>query len=199
MSTTLLGLIGPKNSGKSTLAKTLSISGFNIIPFAGCLKSMLKTMLSYQGVNEDEIEDRINGSLKEIPCEYFSGQTTRFLMQTLGTEWGRDIIHPQLWLEIWERKVNHLLSENLKIVCDDVRFVNEGELIQKLGGKLIYINRKGVVFSDHISENEFLKLSLDLIIQNPIEIGSKIESEMGKNMLFDELQQKYHMKFGEYL
>lgn len=199
MSINLLGLIGPKNSGKSTLAKTLSISGFNIVPLAGCLKSMLKTMLQYQGVSMIESEDYINGKFKELPCEYFNGQTPRFIMQTLGTEWGRDIIHPNLWLEIWKRKVNHLLSENLKIVCDDVRFINEGELIQKLGGKLIYINRKGTLFSNHISENEFLKLIPDLIISNPIEIGSKIESEMGKNMLFDELQQKYHIKFGEYL
>ena len=60
-------------------------------------------------------------------------------MQTLGTEWGRDCIYPGIWTDLWVRG----LVEFPAIVCDDVRFPNEVEMIRKIGGVIVKIERPG--------------------------------------------------------
>lgn len=66
----------------------------------------------------------------------------RKLLQWLGTEWGRDTISESLWVSLWKSAANdlHFSFKNILIVCDDVRFDNEGETIKSLGGKIIRIN-----------------------------------------------------------
>jgi hypothetical protein len=55
--------------------------------------------------------------------------TPRFMMQTLGTEWGRKIIHPEIWLLAWKRSVEELGAYG-NVVVDDVRFPNELEIVK---------------------------------------------------------------------
>jgi hypothetical protein len=50
-------------------------------------------------------------------------------MQTLGTEWGRKIIHPEIWLLAWKNSVEELGAYG-NVVVDDVRFPNELAIIQ---------------------------------------------------------------------
>ena len=197
----LIGLIGPKFSGKSTLAQELVTTlNFIRLPFAKHLKDMLRTFLTNQGLSPEEVIEWIDGNLKETPCPYIENKTPRFAMQTLGTEWGRDLISQNLWINSWRRSAEVLLQKQLKVVCDDVRFKNEGELIQSLGGKLIFIHRKGTFIGEHHSEKEFLELTPDLHIHNSMIINSRYEGEQfGKNNLFYELQNRWHTKYGEYL
>jgi hypothetical protein len=62
--------------------------------------------------------------------------TPRMLMQMLGTEFGRDMVHPNLW-------VNALMNEykRQKWLVTDVRFFNEAKAIKDRGGILIRVNR----------------------------------------------------------
>lgn len=74
--------------------------------------------------------------------------TPRLLLQLLGTEAGRNIIHPNIW-------VNALMSEYIpystrgssyeleesKWIITDMRFPNELEAVKKRGGITIRINR----------------------------------------------------------
>lgn len=123
-----VGLVGVMRSGKTTVADYLCQSyGFTRIKFADPLKDMLRSL----GLNEDEIE----GDLKMQPCNLLMGQTPRHAMQTLGTEWGRNMIHPNLWTRAWsERAGRHQL-----VVADDCRFPNEVDEIRRQAGKLIRI------------------------------------------------------------
>lgn len=64
--------------------------------------------------------------------------TPRMLMQMLGTEFGRDMVHPNLW-------VNSLMNEykRQKWLITDVRFPNEAKAIKDRGGILIRLDREG--------------------------------------------------------
>lgn len=63
--------------------------------------------------------------------------TPRRMLQLIGTECGRDIIHPNIW-------VNALFADytqHSKWIITDVRFPNEAKAIQKKGGLVIRVNR----------------------------------------------------------
>lgn len=148
--TKLIGLAGRAGAGKSTAAKYLiEQKGYVRLPFAAPLKKMLLAL----GLNERETD----GDLKEMPCDILLGQTPRRALQFLGTEWGRNLIHPDLWIELWRREAARLLNEGHSVVADDCRFQNEARALQRLGGKIILIrteNPHESVFSDHASERQ---------------------------------------------
>lgn len=131
---TLIGLIGRKGAGKDTAAEVLLAQGYENVKFAGALKDMIRCVLSYQGVDAETIERMIEGDLKEVPTEYLAGQTPRYAMQTLGTQWGRKLIGEGFWVGATMRRVRSLLVAGRKVVVTDVRFPNEGDEIESEGG-----------------------------------------------------------------
>lgn len=147
--TDLVGFCGRMGSGKTYAADYLVDNyGYTKVKFAKHLKDMLRAM----GLSDEHIE----GDLKEKPCDLLDGRTPRWAMQTLGTEWGRDLISPNLWGNLWENEVRALLSEGKRVVVDDVRFDNEAQRIQKMSGYLIQMKRSTETeetTADHPSEN----------------------------------------------
>jgi hypothetical protein len=95
-------------------------------------------MMRSLGLTDREID----GDHKELPCELLGGKTPRHAMQTIGTEWGRDLIDGDLWINAWKRSIEKL-PPNVPIVCDDVRFANEAEAIHAMGGVVIRVVRLG--------------------------------------------------------
>lgn len=89
-------------------------------------------MLIALGLTHEDIE----GSTKEKPSEVLCGMTPRHAMQTLGTEWGRQIIHDEIWINIFLDKVE---SSETVVVCDDLRCQNEYDSIQYLEPLIINI------------------------------------------------------------
>ena len=157
-----IGITGGIGSGKSTVAKHLSNKRipFSRTKFSGTLKKML---MQIPNVTVDMIE----GELKEEPQELFGGKTPREVMQTLGTEWGRDSVYSKIWLDAWERSVRDLTY----VVVEDLRYLNEAELIKNRGGKIWRIRRPDYFFGhstkyDHISETEMEGIKPDLVIRN---------------------------------
>ena len=63
--------------------------------------------------------------------------TPRRMLQLLGTEGGRKIIHPNIWLNALFAD----LKEDSKWVITDVRFPNEADAILERGGKVIDLAR----------------------------------------------------------
>lgn len=153
----LLALCGPKGSGKSVVADTLVAGGFYLHRFAGPLKQMLQNGF-------DLTDAQVNGDQKETPTDKLCGLTPRYAMQTLGSEWGRDLMHADLWVAAWKNEIRNwetrfrktllYLSGTLDIVTDDLRFPNEEKAVRELGGTIIRVERPGYDYTgEHDSES----------------------------------------------
>lgn len=99
--------------------------------------------------------------------------TPRRFMQLLGTEFGRDMIHPDIW-------VNALFSDynsDYNWIITDVRFPNEILRIKREGGITIRLVRDGnrEPKSDHASEAGIDKLETDYVINAHDELSLKNE------------------------
>lgn len=162
----IVGLCGLAKSGKTTVADYLVKEyGYKRVKFADPLKDMLRAIgLSYQ---------EIEGDRKEDACKILSGRSPRHAMQTLGTEWGRQMISPNLWVNIWEHRTQGVFREGLAVVADDCRFENELQAIKRLGGVSVTIVREGnQPLNNHISEQ--IKLATDFSILNDGSVGDLI-------------------------
>lgn len=143
-------------SGKSTLAQFLiDDHGFEKLSFAGPLKAMTMAFFRECGFGEYEAKRLTYGTIadKEERIEEI-GTTSRWIQQSLGTEWGRNLIRPDIWVQLTRLKAKALLDAGKSVVIDDMRFVNELEMVQEEGWHPVRINRPGAVVTTvgHASE-----------------------------------------------
>jgi energy-coupling factor transporter ATP-binding protein EcfA2 len=155
---TVVGITGQKGSGKDTLGEAME--GFEVIKMADPLKDMIRTMYRAAGIEDHEIERKIEGDLKETPCGILGGATPRHAMQTLGSEWAK-MVDPshRLWSRIWLGKA---IRSEADIVCTDIRFPHEVAAVHSLGGEILRVERPDQKSTDnHASETEMLSLDVD--------------------------------------
>lgn len=169
MSQTLIGVAGEKRHGKDTAAQALvEREGFLQVRFADALKGMLYTFYVYAGLDdEEEIERRIDGDLKEVPDPYLNGKTPRYAMQTLGTEWGRNLISDSIWVDTTKRCIDSF--DGAPVVISDVRFPNEVEAVRAWGGKILKVVDPALLqneFSAHPSETYIREIVGDATVVN---------------------------------
>lgn len=142
----IIGLSGKKGSGKNTVSELIRRyslpAHWEEKQFAGKLKQMVSVLT---GITMGDLDRQ---EVKEATLKYMDlGTTPRYLLQTLGTEWGRNLIDKDIW-------VKTLLSDykrNSDWIITDVRFENEAMAIKERGGLLIRINR-GQSPDEHSSE-----------------------------------------------
>jgi hypothetical protein len=159
----LIGLTGLAGAGKSEVSRILTEEfGFTRVKFADPLKNMLRTLLTDIGHTPADAERYVEGDLKESVVDGLDGLgiTARHLMVSIGTEWGRKAVHPDLWTTLWVAKTERFP----RVVVDDVRFPNEVDLIRARGGKIWHIDRPGLTAGAHISEQ--LQVEPDATIFN---------------------------------
>jgi len=144
----LIGLYSSAaQSGKSTVAKHLEKTyGYRIVPFAQTLKEMAVPMLEALGHSREEALDLL---MHDKERTLSLGITVRHLLRTLGTEWGRECIHPDVWLHCWQERIQGIKH----VVVDDVRFPNEAELVKRLGGTMVRVERPGA-YTEHQHSSE---------------------------------------------
>ena len=124
--------------------------------------------------------------------------TPRLLLQLLGTDCGRDIIHPNIWVNSLMRE--YKASETHKVpryydevnkkglagyegiweypnwIITDMRFLNEMEAVKKRNGITIRVNRNLEESKDqHESETELDNAEFDYVIENSGSIEELIE------------------------
>lgn len=177
----VIGFVGKMKSGKTTGARYLvETQQYTRLRVADGLKKMLKDGLG--------IDDRhIDGDLKNAPCEQLCGMSARHAMITLGTEWGRNLIHPDLWVKTIDTQMRDLIYRGHgKFVIDDIRFLNEATWLKALNGqngnytfdaRLIRVLRKdGDNTSEHQSEKEQEGIITDATIYNDYTLSMYYES-----------------------
>lgn len=140
MNINAIGISGYATSGKTEVAKYLEQHyGFKRRHIAEPLRAMLVPLLKAYGFEDDLIWAYLEGPLKEDVIPEL-GVTPRYLQITLGTEWGRVLIKDSIWAEAWRLAV----KPDEVAINDSVRFPNEQEAIDKLGGFTIMIERPHV-------------------------------------------------------
>lgn len=155
---TIIGLAGRAGSGKTYLAE----KAINCIPnaypfsnniyrmsFAAPIKKMLEVLIGLDAYNSN----------KEIINPILGHKTVRYALQTLGTEWGRNLIDPDIWINYLKHQIDSLKQEHIIILIDDVRFENEVKAIQDLGGRILAIHNPHLKHSTTNHDSERLGLS----------------------------------------
>jgi len=153
---TLIGLTGKKRAGKSTVGDILIRHlEFYGISYAFALKEFVKNMY-YPHITEDHV----NGELKEEVIEAL-GVSARYLLCEIG-----DTLR-EIDGSIWLRPIEGLIVGNphLNLVVTDVRYDNEVTQVRRLGGEIWRIEREGLPFDPHRSENS-ITLPPDRVIHN---------------------------------
>jgi hypothetical protein len=146
-----IALTGLAGSGKSTAARHLvEWHKFQRISYAAPIKRMMRCLLIEAGAGFLEAVEMVDGALKELPTPYLAGHSTRFGLQQLGTEYGREIISPDIWRRILLRKV---AAAEGPVVVEDLRMADEAEDLRLAGFTLVRITRPGSgTTSAHSSE-----------------------------------------------
>lgn len=141
----LIGLVGAAGSGKDTVADLLKEYNWEKFAFAKALKDMC---IEYLGLSYDDAYTQ-EGKMK---FNEFWGMTNREILQKVGTDAFRNGFHHDTWVKIAELKIQKLLNEGKKVIVTDCRFDNEAELIEKLGGIVMKVERKN--YENNLSSSE---------------------------------------------
>ncbi len=193
----IIGFAGKAASGKTTAAKHLLErfgSNVAILPMALVLREEVENFIRQVGAEEyvplvyGDQDDKIrvfyideNQAFEQCPVwasfvsdnrdiQNKSGQSAvsvRRILQWWGTEYRRAEDH-DYWTKVWEKKLQEYDLTTTHVLVDDVRFVNELNIIKKHGGVFIKIERPGFDgANNHSSENSLDHYSdWNLVIHN---------------------------------
>lgn len=164
MTPRLVGVSGPAGVGKGEVARVLNQFGWRTVKMAGPLKGMLEYLIAQRGFTPEENREMLEGVNKEEPCFY--GQSPRHLMQTLGTDWGRDLVAEDFWVKMAQETIADALADGYSVVVDDIRFQNEVDMIRRLGGVVIRVYRADRTRNPGDHKSEGSPITPDALVYN---------------------------------
>jgi len=148
------------------------------------------TKIPYNKYNTNDYKNILDGILVK--------PTRRMLLQKIGTDCGRDIIHPNIWVNtVMSNYYPYAIKNSTdcvsKWIIPDVRFPNELQAIQERSGIVIRVNRT----PRHIIESLGGKLNIDedfkdakLAYEHPSETSldnAKFDYTIDNNGIIEEL------------
>lgn len=164
---TLIGIGGPLRAGKDEFANVLVREyGFTKLGMSDVLRDALVALNPLVRLEADAPVRLPDGSalaVTEIRAAWLIelvGYTAakkvrevRRLLQVLGTEVGRNMLGEDVWVNAMELRIDALdrewvtlhpgrESSDHRIVVTGIRFDNELEMIENLGGESLYISRR---------------------------------------------------------
>jgi len=168
---TLLAFSGRKGSGKDTAAHHLAthLEHCQVESFAAPLKEICKQVfgLSHAQVYENEKKEVVDPRL---------GYTPRLILQVVGTDLFRDALAQKLpdisknigsvWVSMMKQKIIQAKLEaeqsktRVTFMITDCRFQDEVEMVQDMGGFVIFIDRPNnyVYGTDSHASEDFSKV-----------------------------------------
>jgi len=163
----IIGFAGRMRAGKSELAKVCEDLGYKKLYFALPLKQLCADLLdiSIDGLNEAKNKGiDIGITIGDDMCEILAEETeipldvvmekchgkvintVRQMLQFIGTDLIRE------YNKDWHvNRIRAMINPNENYVIDDVRFKNEKELIEELGGDCWFVTRMSL---DNVSNHE---------------------------------------------
>lgn len=182
----IIGLTGRAGCGKDTAGEILRNNhGFSTTALAFPIKAMICTLM---GVSMEKWQDRV---WKETPHPALGGKSPRYAAQTLGTEWGRDQMGNDFWVNSCIAKV---YAEELQFVAiTDVRFDNEAQRVRDTGGYVIQILRPEggeIKETNHASEAGVRDGLIDYKVENAGSIQD-LAIELDKLMQVIDIERGY--------
>lgn len=148
----LIGLTGKKRAGKDTAAaRLIDEHGFTRLAFADPLKAVAARLPVV--IPTATGGERLSSLLASRGWEQAKERPeVRALLQDLGLAM-REEVDEDIWTLAIRNRARRILDEGGSVVITDVRFPNELDLIEDLGGFHVHIDRPGLVASDpHPSE-----------------------------------------------
>lgn len=141
MKTTLIGITGPKKSGKDFVCSILRNKIHPIqsvrLAFADALKQEISLAVGKPVSYIDEHKDNF-----------------RLILQGWGTDYRRRLFGERYWLDKWEAAYEFVQNGEILVIVPDVRFENEAILVREKGGIIVQIVPKNnkVELDSHSSE-----------------------------------------------
>lgn len=172
----LIAFAGPAGSGKDTAAGFLKGSKYVPYKFAAPIKQAISNMF---GVPLSLLEDSVAKEGELTPY----GKSMRYMMQTLGTEWGRDLIHPDIWVILATKRLYEVMTLGKCMVISDLRFENEAQWVRQSKGQIFYLERGASgIGQSHKSEQGFQLQPEDTVIINNGSIA-ELRAKLGHQLL----------------
>jgi hypothetical protein len=167
----IVGLSGYAQSGKDTVGAFLAMHhGFTRMAFADQLRNALLALNPLVTANI-RVADVVDAGWEPAKARY---PEVRNLLQRLGTEVGRNLFGDFFWVDQLLQRV----YEYPNVVITDVRFPNEANAIQSLGGYVWRINRPDrPPINSHVSETA-------------LDDWGKFDAEIGNSGTFADLEKK---------
>lgn len=161
----IVGLSGYARAGKNEAAKGLEPLGFRSVGFADKVREFLETLNPY--VNPGVRLQQVIGEYGwDGYKETHFGPEIRGLLQRLGTDCGRELVDPNIWVNATFGEMNAPHAQDFAVT--DVRFVNEAKAIKDRRGIMIRLEKAGVgPVNNHPSETALDDYDgFDYIIKN---------------------------------
>jgi hypothetical protein len=155
----LIGIAGPARAGKDTIGNFLkSAYGYELLGFADPLRRFARDICCLTPEEYEAQKDKVIDWI---------GKSPRQMMQTLGTEWGRNMVNENLWILKAMTDAGADAIDGIYTAITDVRFENEAEAIRGRGGYIIHVARPDALqVNAHVSEAGVQKHPRDFTIIN---------------------------------
>lgn len=161
MSFPLVGLVGPKYSGKSTAASMLvETLEYSEKAFADPLRTLASAMFD---LNEYYFKSENKEKPGPLGVSYRRGmQVAGDLFRGINDRLPELECKPgEIFIKLMDQAIIKNFNDGVKTVVSDVRFVEEADFIIKKGGLLVYVLRPSldpIDANDHRSETGVLKI-----------------------------------------
>ena len=169
-----IGLSGWARSGKDTVGEILEAHyGYHKMAYADVLRDFLVAQNPWVRSDDSRHTVKLSTIIDEHGWQGYKNSPfagdLRTLIQRTGTEAGRGVISPTVWIDATLRRA----AEWERVVITDVRFPNEADAIRnaKNSTALWWISRPGIEpANDHASENSLNEYEFDSNLYNDSDI-----------------------------